>query len=131
MEMYVIRRRWYGLALLLCIVLLIGLFGYRRILEQRAAVSRITHIARELNGYRVYWAGGADLADIATYDVQVCELPCQGWRDWQMQVTETSAWFGPDEGKHFGFRVRARDQHGYTEPWPTRPGMDTRQAKQR
>ncbi len=131
MEMYVIRRRWYALALLLGIVLLIGLFGYRRSQEQQATVSRITHIARELNGYRVYWTGSAALTDSAIYDVQVCELPCQGWRDWQMNVTETSAWFGPDEGKHFGFRVRARDQHGYIEPWPTRPGMDTRQARRR
>lgn len=131
MEVYVTRRRWYALALLLCIVLLIGLFGYRRNLEHRAAVSHITHITRELNGYRVYWVGGANLVGSVTYDVQVCQLPCRGWRDWQIQVTETSAWFGPDEGKHFGFRVRARDQDGYVEPWPARPDMDTRQARRR
>lgn len=128
------RRQFFGILALvsaaLVFVLAIGsLIGLRAIEEQQSAASRVTRIVHEMNGYRVYWAGSAALSDIAAYDVQVCELPCAGWRDWQMGVSETSAWFGPDEGKHFAFRVRAHDRAGHAEPWPAQASMTTRQAR--
>lgn len=85
----------------------------------------ITNIARQRNGYLVQWGGEDDVSGIDTYDVQVQQLPKGGWRDWKMQTTETEAWFGPDEGKQFAFRVRARDQAGNEEIWPETADMDT------
>ncbi len=87
--------------------------------------ARITSITRQRNGFLVEWDGEDDISGIASYDVQVHQLPRGGWRDWRIQVTETSAWFGPDEGRHFAFRVRARDHAGNEAPWPEEASMDT------
>lgn len=116
-------------AALVFVLSVIALLTYAVVEERRATTSRVTSIVREMNGYRVYWTGSETLNDIASYDVQVCEMPCAGWRDWKMSVRETSAWFGPDEGKHFGFRVRARDSTGYVEPWPAQASMTTKQVR--
>lgn len=88
----------------------------------------VAAIARQSNGYQISWGGTDDLSGIATYDVQVRLLPKGGWTDWKLGATETSAWFGPDEGKHFAFRVRARDWAGNEEPWPEGADMETGQA---
>jgi hypothetical protein len=90
----------------------------------------ITAIVREGNGYRIRWGGEDDLSGIATYDVQVRQLPRGGWSDWKIGVSETEAWWGPDEGRHFAFRVRGRDWAGNQEPWPEAADMDTTQAGQ-
>lgn len=84
-------------------------------------------IVREMNGYRVAWDGTDDVSGIAGYDVQVRQLPSGGWRNWVRNRDVTSAWFGPDEGKHFEFRVRARDYVDNEQPWPE-TGMDTTQV---
>ena len=88
----------------------------------------VTQIARKNNGYQITWGGTDDMSGIATYDVQVRRLPKGGWTDWKQGVADTSAWFGPDEGKHFAFRVRGRDGAGNQEPWPEGADMDTAQA---
>lgn len=88
----------------------------------------VTAIARQDNGYQISWGGTDDMSGIATYDVQVRILPKGGWTDWKLGVTDTGAWFGPDEGKQFAFRVRARDWAGNEEPWPDDADMDTSQA---
>ncbi len=88
----------------------------------------VTGIARKDNGYQITWGGTDDMSGIATYDVQVRRLPRGGWTDWKRGVTDTGAWFGPDEGKHFAFRVRARDQAGNQEAWPEGADRDTTQA---
>jgi hypothetical protein len=85
----------------------------------------ITSIVRKDNGYTITWGGTDDMSGISTYDVQVRQLPKGGWTDWKMGVTGTEAWFGPDEGKQFGFRVRARDWAGNEEPWPENADMET------
>lgn len=85
----------------------------------------VTAIQRKENGYHVTWGGADGLSGIATYDVQVRLLPKGGWTDWKLSVAETAAWFGPDEGKQFAFRVRARDWAGNVEPWPEAADMDT------
>lgn len=85
----------------------------------------ITAITRKDNGYQITWGGTDDMSGIATYDVQVRQLPKGGWTDWKVGVTEVGAWFGPDEGKHFGFRVRARDWAGNLEAWPEGADMET------
>lgn len=89
----------------------------------------ITNIIRQGNGYLVQWGGEDDVSGIAAYDVQFRQLPKGGWRDWKRQTSETEAWFGPDEGKHFAFRVRGRDELGNEEPWPEAADMDTTQAE--
>jgi len=88
----------------------------------------VTTIARKDNGYQISWGGTDDMSGIATYDVQVRQLPKGGWTDWKKGAAETGAWFGPDEGKQFAFRVRARDWAGNEEPWPEAADMDTTQA---
>lgn len=85
----------------------------------------ITAITRKDNGYQITWGGTDDMSGIATYDIQVRQLPKGGWTDWKLGVVETSAWFGPDEGRQFGFRVRARDWAGNQELWPEDADMVT------
>ncbi len=94
-----------------------------------APEATITAIIRERNGYIVQWGGQDDVSGIASYDVQVRQLPKGGWRDWKIETSLTEAWFGPDEGKHFAFRVRARDELGNEQPWPEVAEMDTTQAE--
>jgi hypothetical protein len=88
----------------------------------------VTAITRKDNGYQVTWGGTDDMSGIATYDVQVRQLPKGGWTNWKQGVSDTGAWFGPDEGKQFAFRARAQDWAGNQEPWPDDADMDTTQA---
>jgi hypothetical protein len=90
--------------------------------------AKVVQIQRRENGYLVTWGGSDDMSGLATFDVQVRLLPKGGWTDWKLGVSETSAWFGPDEGKHFAFRVRGRDWAGNQEAWPENADMDTTQA---
>lgn len=91
--------------------------------------ARITSIARERNGYRVQWGGSDDLSGIRDYDVQVRQLPDGMWRTWMRATERDSNWFGPDEGRQFAFRVRARDRAGNEQEWSDDGSMDTTQAK--
>lgn len=88
----------------------------------------VTAITRKDNGYQISWGGTDAMSGIATYDVQVRQLPKGGWTDWKRGIADTGAWFGPDEGRQFAFRVRGRDRAGNQEPWPEGADMDTRQA---
>jgi hypothetical protein len=88
----------------------------------------VVAIIRDGRGYLIQWDGTDDVSGIASYDVQVKQLPRGGWRDWIHETTAEEAWFGPDEGKHFAFRVRARDNEGHLEDWPDEADMDTTQA---
>lgn len=90
--------------------------------------ARVVQIQRKDNGYLVTWGGADDMSGLATFDVQVRLLPKGGWTDWKLGIGETSAWFGPDEGKQFAFRVRGRDWAGNQEPWPEGADMDTTAA---
>lgn len=96
--------------------------------DSTAPDTRVVSIQRKDNGYQVRWGGTDDLSGVASYDVQVRMLPRGGWSDWKLEISETTAWFGPDEGKHFAFRVRARDWAGNQEPWPDGADMDTTRA---
>ncbi len=104
--------------------------AWRELPDQAPPESQIVQITREANGYRVEWSGQDDLSGISSYDVQVRRLPSGQWRMWGERLQETSGWFGPDEGKHFAFRVRARDYTGNQEAWPPDENgdMDTTQA---
>lgn len=90
--------------------------------------ARVVQIQRKDNGYQVTWGGADGMSGIATYDVQVRLLPKGGWTDWKLGTSDTGAWFGPDEGKHFAFRVRGKDWAGNQEPWPEAADMETTQA---
>jgi hypothetical protein len=90
--------------------------------------AKVVQIQRKDNGYLVTWGGSDDMTGLANYDVQVRLLPKGGWTDWKRGVTETSAWFGPDEGKQFAFRVRGKDWASNLEPWAEGADMDTTQA---
>lgn len=85
----------------------------------------ITAIVREGSGYRIQWDGEDDLSGIASYDIQVRRVDQDGWTNWKQGVAETSAWFGPDEGKHFAFRIRARDWAGHEQSWPEHANATT------
>jgi hypothetical protein len=93
--------------------------------------SQIVRIVRERNGYRIEWDGEDDSSGIDSYDIQVRQLPRGRWRAWGTGVITESAWFGPDEGDHFAFRARARDNAGNEEDWPEgeQGDMDTYQAE--
>ncbi|HMQ35336.1 MAG TPA: hypothetical protein PKD53_31795 [Chloroflexaceae bacterium] len=90
--------------------------------------TRVVEIRRKDNGYQITWGGADNMSGIATYDVQVRMLPNGGWTDWKRAVSDTGAWWGPDEGKHFAFRARGKDWAGNQEPWPEGADMDTTQA---
>jgi hypothetical protein len=87
--------------------------------------TQILSITRAGNGFSIKWGGNDDMTGIASYDVQVRLLPDGGWTDWKKEITDLSAWFGPDEGKQFAFRVRARDWAGNVEPWEEAAVADT------
>ncbi|MFV9507874.1 MAG: hypothetical protein AB4911_25270 [Oscillochloridaceae bacterium umkhey_bin13] len=80
------------------------------------------------NGYQITWGGTDDISGIAAYDIQVRILPNGGWTDWKRETAEMTAWFGPHEGKHFAFRVRAKDWASNLQPWPEQAQLDTTQA---
>jgi hypothetical protein len=90
----------------------------------------ITAIVHKDNGYQISWGGSDDMSGIASYDLQVRLLPKGGWTDWKQAAADTGAWFGPDEGKQFAFRVRGRDWAGNLEAWPEAADGDTTQASQ-
>jgi hypothetical protein len=90
--------------------------------------ARVLEIRRKDNGYQITWGGSDNMSGLGTYDVQVRQLPNGGWTDWKLGVGDTGAWWGPDEGKHFAFRVRGRDWAGNLEAWPEGADMDTTQA---
>jgi hypothetical protein len=92
--------------------------------------AQIVSIEADETGYSVSWNGTDDRSGISSYDVQVRQLPDGGWRSWRNGIARTRAWFGPAEGKHFAFRVRARDQAGNEQPWSEHAAMDTTQAAQ-
>jgi hypothetical protein len=96
--------------------------------DTAAPDARVTQIQRKDNGFLVTWGGTDDMSGLATFDVQVRLLPKGGWTDWKLGVGETSAWFGPDEGKQFAFRVRGRDWAGNQEAWPEGADMETTAA---
>ncbi len=96
--------------------------------DTTAPDARVVAIQRKANGYQITWGGSDDLSGLATYDVQVRVLPKGGWSDWKLGISDTGAWWGPDEGKHFAFRVRGKDAAGNQEPWPDGADMDTTQA---
>lgn len=96
--------------------------------DTAAPDARVVEIRRRDNGYQITWGGADNMSGLATYDVQVRLLPKGGWSDWKAGVSETGAWWGPDEGKHFAFRVRGRDWAGNQEPWPEAADMETTQA---
>jgi len=98
------------------------------VLDTTAPQAQITSISRERNGYRVQWIGEDDLSGVASYDVQVRQEPDGLWRTWMRATDRTSNWFGPDEGRHFGFRVRARDHAGNEQAWRDDVWMSTTQA---
>lgn len=87
--------------------------------------SRMLGVRYENRGWRIQWRGEDDLSGVASYDVQVKQLPDGGWRDWVRAGEGTEAWFGPDEGKDFAFRCRARDASGNEEAWPEGAEVDT------
>jgi hypothetical protein len=106
--------------------------AWKEIPDSTPPQSQIVRIVHERNGYTVEWSGEDDLSGIAGYDLQVRQLPRGGWRNWVQDKARTSAWFGPHEGRHFAFRVRARDAAGNQEVWrESETGdMDTRQAEE-
>lgn len=81
-------------------------------------------IARDRTGVRVTWGSKSD-PPARSYDVQVRQIPDGTWRNWQQRSTAQSAWFGPLEGRQFGFRVRGRSQAGAEENWPPREQVVT------
>jgi hypothetical protein len=90
--------------------------------------ARVSKITPKDSGVTVTWAGTDDVSGIASYDVQVRQLPNGIWRAWQTKTANTSGWFGPTEGKHFAFRARARDAAGNEQPWRDAEDMNTSQA---
>jgi hypothetical protein len=99
------------------------------VVDVAAPESRVVRIVRDRNGYMVEWSGEDDASGIAGYDVQFRQLPEGGWRNWRRAEPRTAVWFGPDEGNHFAFRVRARDYAGNEEAWREAPDMDTTSAE--
>ncbi len=77
--------------------------------------------------FTVSWSG-SDYggSGIASYDVERKEASSGSlWQAWQTQTTATSAVFSGVLGHTYCFRVRARDQLGHVEEWPSYTDGDT------
>lgn len=75
--------------------------------------------------FRVEWRADAPSGTaIAYYDVQV-RRPGQDWQTWQSQTTATRATYTGEHGRTYEFRVRAVNQAGIAEPYPTEPQTRT------
>ncbi len=48
----------------------------------------------------VRWGGADDVSGIASYDVQVRQLPAAGWSDWQLAAVVGEAAFAPQGRRH-------------------------------
>ncbi len=85
-------------------------------------------IEQRENGYVLAWSGSDNLSGIRSYDVQARKLPDGVWREWMVDTSLNSDWFGPTNGTPFAFRIRATDRQGNNEPWPINAQIKTLQA---
>jgi hypothetical protein len=99
--------------------------AWTRQTDQQPPDATIRFLQRDGLGLMVGWDGTDDVSGIASYDVQVRQLPDGGWRSWKTGVSITAAWFGPTEGRDYAFRIRARDREGREEAWPESADLDT------
>jgi hypothetical protein len=79
--------------------------------------ARVAEAAAHEQGLLVRWTGTDDGVGIASYDIQVRQLPDGGWTDWQRATTASEALFVPPGPGEFAFRARARDWYGHEQAW--------------
>ena len=65
----------------------------------------------------VRWSGTDDVSGIASYDIQIRQLPAGGWSDWQIAAVVAEAAFVPPGPGVYAFRARASDWVGHVQPW--------------
>lgn len=74
--------------------------------------------------FTVNWSGLDDRAGLRWYHVQVREgnRPNSEWEDWLVNTTQTAMLYLGQPGHEYYFRVRAMDNVGNWEEWPTGDG---------
>lgn len=76
-------------------------------------------------GFAVTWTGAdAGLAGLAGFDVQVRIGASGNWTNWLQDTSQTTATYTGAPNTFVAFRVRARDQAGNIEAWPTTTNGD-------
>lgn len=76
------------------------------------------------NNFTVNWSGSDARAGLRWYHVQVREgdRPDSQWTDWLVNTTKTAEIFRGSTGQTYYFRVRAMDNVGNWEAWPSGNG---------
>lgn len=70
---------------------------------------------------RVSWSGADTVSSVASYDVQVREVPSGAWTNWLTETKATSGFYKGKAGKVYEFRVRARDEAGNVSAFAVAP----------
>jgi hypothetical protein len=77
--------------------------------------------------FTVNWGGSDARSGLRWYHVQVRDAsrPDSQWEDWLVNTTKTTEMFQAQPGHTYAFRVRAMDNVGHWEDWPTDDHGDT------
>jgi hypothetical protein len=65
----------------------------------------------------VHWQGSDDASGVASYDIQVRNVPDGTWNDWLKGAATSEDIFTPSTPGSYAFRIRAHDWVGHEEAW--------------
>lgn len=71
--------------------------------------------------FLVRWSAVDATAGLATYDVQVRDLPDGAWRDFMSKVSQPAGIYDGKNGQRYEFRCRGRDNAQNVAGWETAP----------
>lgn len=100
--------------------------GWRFHIDLDAPTSSVTALPPVTTSaeFTVNWSGSDARSGVRWYHVQVREgnRPESEWADWLINTAQTSAVFQAQPGHTYCFRVRAMDDVGYWDDWPSGDG---------
>ena len=96
--------------------------------DTKPPTSRVRHLKRVqfTRSFTVRWKGrDRGKSGVRCYDVQYKDGPAGTWQDWVICTSLTSFTFHGEWGHRYFFRVRALDNAGNVEAWPSKPDTQT------